>query len=117
MKIIEGNSGKSPILRGILLQLNRRGVLVFDELNIKHMFGNFPYIESKSLLDSQSVINNMLSANDFDDFQHFVFLTKHKNLDSIMIRVILDLEQRSGKQFYMQVHNEELDHIKIYDMK
>jgi hypothetical protein len=117
MKIIKGNSGKSPITRGLLLQVGADGVLVLDEVNVPHMFNGFQYCKTTDIFDSINIFENKLPPSFLDSIHHVVFLTTMVNFDKDVINKLLRLEVETGKQFYMQMNDGRMDHIKVYDMK
>lgn len=116
MKIIKGNSGKSQITRGLLLQVGQGGVLVLDEVNVPHMFNIFRYCPSSDILDSLRMLSKLPSVF-IDEVHHVVFLTTMVNMDIGIMNQLLKLEVETGKKFYLQINDFTMDHIKVYDMK
>lgn len=117
MKIIKGNSGKSIITRGLLLQVGQGGVLVLDEANVAHMFNSFKYCKSEDILDSINILERKLPIEFMAAIHHVVFITKMSNMDIGTIDKLLRLEVETGKQFYLQMNDFTMDHIEIRDMK
>lgn len=117
MKVIVGNSGKSQITRGLMLQVGQGGVLILSETNVRHMFNNFKYCKTTDMLDSITVLERKLPPEFLDEIHHVVFITMMVNFDDGIINQLLNLEAETGKQFYLQMNDFRMDHIKVYDMK
>lgn len=117
MKIILGKSGKSQITRGLLLQVGQGGVLVLDEMKIPHMFNGFKYCTTNDILHSIEIFEKKLPIEFMSAIHHVVFLTTMVNFDDGIINQLLRLEIETGKQFYLQMNDGRMDHIKVYDMK
>lgn len=117
MKIIKGNSGKSKITRGLLLQVGQGGVLVLDEMNLAHMFNSFKYCKTTDILDSIELFERKLPIEFMAAIHHVVFITMMVNMDTDVINKLLRLEVETGKQFYLQMNDFRMNKIEVYDLK
>lgn len=117
MKVIKGNSNKSQITRGLMLQVGQGGVLILDETNVAHMFNNFKYCKTTDMLDSITVLERKLPPDFLDEIHHVVFITMMVNMDTDVINKLLRLEAETGKQFYLQMNDFRMNKIEVYDLK
>lgn len=117
MKVIKGNSGKSQITRGLMLQVGQGGVLVLDEANVAHMFNGFKYCKSEDIFDSINILERKLPIEFMAAIHHVVFITKMSNMDIGTINQLLKLEFEIGKQFYLQMNDFRMNKIEVYDLK